>query len=41
LGDALAAWHVVHPVAIPVWFITPGFIAVPVWQSVHAWLVGI
>ena len=37
----LAAWHVVQPPVMPVWFITPGLnVVVLLWHSVQAWLVG-
>ena len=37
----LAAWHVVQPLVMPLWFITPGLnVVVLVWHSVQAWLVG-
>ena len=37
----LAAWHVVQPLLMPAWFITPGLkVVVLLWHSVHAWLVG-
>ncbi len=37
----LAAWHVVQPEVIPVWFITPGlYDVVFAWHSVHAAVVG-
>ena len=36
-----AAWQVVQPPLIPLWFITPGTrLFGLVWQSVQAWLVG-
>ena len=36
------AWQVLHPLLIPVWFITPEFGPVLpfAWHSVHAWVVG-
>ena len=38
---ALAAWQVVQPLVMPLWFITPGTRLLGlVWHSVHAWLVG-
>ena len=36
-----AAWQVVQPFVMPLWFITPGLnVVVLLWQSVQAWLVG-
>ena len=38
---ALAAWQVVQPLVMPLWFITPGLNdVVLVWHSVHAAVVG-
>jgi hypothetical protein len=38
---ALAAWQVVQPLLMPLWFITPGLNdVVLVWHSVHAAVVG-
>jgi hypothetical protein len=38
---ALAAWQVVQPLVMPLWFITPGTrLFGLVWHSVHAWFVG-
>ena len=38
---ALAAWHVVQPLVMPLWFITPGTrLFGLVWHSVQAWFVG-
>ena len=38
----LAAWQVVQPLVMPLWFITPEFgPRLPLaWHIVHAWLVG-
>jgi hypothetical protein len=41
MPEAAEAWHVVQPLAMPVWFITPGlYPEALVWQSVQAWDVG-
>ena len=38
---ALAAWQVVQPLLMPLWFITPGLnVVVLLWHSVQACVVG-